>query len=75
MEKIPWYRQKTVWASLGIILGALMQLFPAVFPPGTSESVMVIFGALTAIFMRAGIEKTKVTGIEQTKKAEKGEKG
>lgn len=54
----PFYRQKTFWSACGIIVGGVMQLFPTIFSPEVSGSVMVIFGGLTAIFMRQGVEKS-----------------
>jgi len=59
MNKVPFYKQKTFWSACGVIVGGIMQLFPTVFLPDVSSSVMVIFVGLTAIFMRQGVEKSK----------------
>jgi hypothetical protein len=59
MKKIPWYRQKTTWSGFGVILPALLGLFTDVLTPEQITAIMAIFGGLTAIFLRQGVEKAK----------------
>jgi len=55
----PWYRQKTTWSGMGIILTGLLGLFTDVLTSEQTAAIMTIFGGLTAIFLRQGVEKSK----------------
>jgi hypothetical protein len=59
MEKTPWYRQKTTWSGFGVILTGTLALFTNVLTPEQTTAIMTIFGGLTAIFLRQGVEKAK----------------
>ena len=56
---IPWYSQKTTWAALATIVTGILGFFTDVLTPEQTAGVMTIFGGLTAIFVRQGVEKTK----------------
>jgi predicted ribosomally synthesized peptide with SipW-like signal peptide len=59
VKKVEWYRQKTFWSGLGVIVTGVLALFTDVMTQEQSAAVMTIFGGLTAIFLRQGVEKKK----------------
>ena len=54
----PWYRQKTFWSGMGVVLSGLLGLFECITPE-QATAALTIFGGLTAIFLRQGVEKSK----------------
>lgn len=55
--KKPYYKQKTFWAALALIATNIMPLLGAT--AATVHAAQVTIGALTAIFMRQGLESSK----------------
>lgn len=51
----PLLKQKTFWSALLLIATGILPAFGV--PPGTLEVIRITLGALTAIFLRQGIEK------------------
>jgi hypothetical protein len=58
----PWYLQKTFWSGLSFILTGVLGFYAEVLTPEQTKSIMTIFGGLTIIFLRQGVEKTKNGG-------------
>lgn len=57
MVKIPFWKQKTTWAGIMTALASGGAMVTGDVAPYTG--IMGIFGSLTALFLRQGIEKTK----------------
>ena len=57
MKKKKFYKQKTFWAALALIATNAMPLFGAGVQ--AVHAAQVTIGALTAIFMRQGVEESK----------------
>ena len=55
----PWYLQKTFWSGMAVILTGVLGLFTDVLTSEQTAAIMTIFGGLTAIFLRQGVEKSK----------------
>ena len=51
--------QKTFWSGMGIIITGVLSLFTDVLTTEQTAAIMTIFGGLTAIFLRQGVEKSK----------------
>jgi len=57
-DKTPFYLQKTFWSGMGVVLSGVLGLFKWITPEQTTAA-LTIFGGLTAIFLRQGVEKSK----------------
>jgi len=57
MLKIPFWKQKTTWTAIMTAFASGGAMVTGDIEPYTG--VMGIFGSLTALFLRQGIEKTK----------------
>lgn len=53
--KTKWYQQKTTWAAIATIIGALAGGFTNTIDWGTAAQT--ISGALIALFLRQGVAK------------------
>ena len=65
---IPWYSQKTTWAAVLTIVTGVFGFSTDFLTPEQTAAIMTLFGGVTAIFGRQGIEKSKVGGVEPKKK-------
>jgi len=59
IDLTPWYLQKTFWSGMAVILTGVLGLFTDVLTSDQTAAIMTIFGGLTAIFLRQGVEKSK----------------
>lgn len=57
MKKKKYYQQKTFWAAIALMATNLLPIFGA--SAVTVHAAQVTIGALTAIFMRQGVEDSK----------------
>jgi len=57
-NKKPFYEQKTFWSGAGVILSGILGLLDWITPE-QATAALTIFGGLTAIFMRQGVEDSK----------------
>jgi len=56
---LKWYQQKSSWAAMATMLTGAMGFWTGVLTPEQTAGIMAIFGGLTAIFVRQGVEKSK----------------